>query len=131
MQIPQEANVVISGSYIVFACMNGYRNVGGSLNVTCDANSSWSRFPNCILSTQTSTVSYNRGVPCTYSPSLLRITNGFIRSSNGLMLPTVTQALSRAFIEYACRPPYILMGTSRITCTNGAWSSQPVCMGTS
>ncbi|CAF4714680.1 unnamed protein product, partial [Rotaria magnacalcarata] len=31
--------------------MTGYTNTGGSLNLTCTANSAWSPFPNCVLNT--------------------------------------------------------------------------------
>ncbi|CAF4644759.1 unnamed protein product [Rotaria sp. Silwood1] len=128
MQVPQETNVVLSGSYIVVTCMNGYTNMGGSLNITCSASSSWSSFPNCVLSTQTTTVSPNSGAPCNYNPSLMTIPNGYSSSSNGLMLPTATQAISGAYISYMCTPPYALVGNSVITCTNGVWSPQPVCV---
>jgi hypothetical protein len=40
-----------SGSYIVFNCMGTYINTGGSLNVTCNTNGSWTPFPNCVLNT--------------------------------------------------------------------------------
>ncbi|CAF4584957.1 unnamed protein product, partial [Rotaria sp. Silwood2] len=50
MQVPQETNFVLGGSYIVVTCMNGYTNMGGNLNITCSSSGSWSSFPNCILS---------------------------------------------------------------------------------
>ncbi|CAF2947521.1 unnamed protein product [Rotaria sp. Silwood2] len=127
MQAPPETNVVLGGSYIVVICMNGYTNTGGNLNITCSSSGSWSPFPNCVLSTQTTTLSSNSGTACNYNPSLLTIPNGYSSSSNGLMLPTATQAVSGAYITYMCTPPYSLIGNSMITCTNGVWSPQPVC----
>ena len=49
MQIPQDASLVLSGSYIVFTCMTGYTNTGGSLNVTCSSSGSWSPLPSCVM----------------------------------------------------------------------------------
>jgi hypothetical protein len=40
-----------SGSYIVFNCMGTYINTGGSLNVTCNTNGSWTSFPSCVPNT--------------------------------------------------------------------------------
>jgi hypothetical protein len=48
MQLSTETGLVLNGSYIVFSCINGYVNMGGSLNVTCSASGSWSPFPNCV-----------------------------------------------------------------------------------
>ncbi len=50
MQLSTETGLVLNGSYIVFSCINGYVNMGGSLNVTCSASGSWSPFPNCVSS---------------------------------------------------------------------------------
>jgi hypothetical protein len=43
-----DSTVVLNGSYAVFSCMSDYTNMGGSLNVTCSANGTWSPFPNCV-----------------------------------------------------------------------------------
>jgi hypothetical protein len=40
-----------AGSYIVFSCVGTYMNTGGSLNVTCYTNGSWTPFPNCVPNT--------------------------------------------------------------------------------
>jgi hypothetical protein len=50
MQLSTETGLVLNGSYIVFSCINGYVNMGGSLNVTCSASGTWSPFPNCVSS---------------------------------------------------------------------------------
>ncbi len=126
---PEDTNVLLSDSYMVFSCISGYTNSGGGLNVTCLGNGSWTQFPNCILSTQTTTISPSNGVPCTYNSGLLTITNGYPSFYSGVMSPTATQALSGAYIDYACLFTYTLVGNSRMTCTNGVWSTQPTCIG--
>ncbi len=50
IQLSSETGLVLNGSYIVFSCINGYVNMGGSLNVTCSSSGSWSPFPNCVSS---------------------------------------------------------------------------------
>ncbi|CAF1167944.1 unnamed protein product [Rotaria sordida] len=131
MQVSQETDVVISGSYIVTICIDDYRNMGGNLNITCSASGSWSPFPNCVLSAATTISSSNSGSPCNYNSSLLTIPNGVASSSNGLMSPTTSQAVSGAYISYMCTPSYKLVGNSMITCTNGVWSPQPACVASS
>ena len=48
--LPSEPGLVLNGSFVVFSCINGYVNTGGSLNVTCGNNGAWSPFPNCVQS---------------------------------------------------------------------------------
>ncbi len=48
MQLPTETDLILDGSYIVFSCTDGNVNIGGSLNVTCSTDGSWSPFPNCF-----------------------------------------------------------------------------------
>ncbi len=87
MQLPQETDLVLNGSYIVFVCIGGYINTGGSLNITCNANNQWSQFPNCILNsgsgslTTSTTMSPNNSLPCTVDASAtFNITNGYALS---------------------------------------------------
>ncbi|CAF3634681.1 unnamed protein product [Rotaria socialis] len=131
MQLPQNTSVILSGSYIVFACITGYTNTGGNLNVTCSSSGAWSQYPNCVPNTQTTIVPSNSGATCTYSSSLLSIANGYASSWTGVMTPTAIQALSGASITYMCTPPYNLVGNSVMTCNNGVWSAQPVCLANS
>ncbi len=95
MQLPTESGVVLNGSYIVFSCVNGYTNMGGSLNVTCGTTGSWSQFPNCVSSTgsgsittttmsagsgsiTTTAVSAGTGLPCVVDKTTIyNITNGY------------------------------------------------------
>ncbi len=96
----QNTSVVFNGSYILLACVNGYTNTGGSLNVTCLANSSWTQFPNCISnagsgsmtttsistgsgSMATTTISTSNGSPCMIDgAATFTIANGNYLSSS-------------------------------------------------
>ena len=88
MAASADAVVVFNDSYIVLACANGYVNTGGSLNVTCLSNGSWTQFPNCILSTgsgslTTTTIATSNGLPCTIDPNTsFNITNGYYTLSS-------------------------------------------------
>ncbi|CAF3900735.1 unnamed protein product [Rotaria magnacalcarata] len=128
MQTSQNTSIVLSGSYIVFACVTGYTNTGGSLNLTCSSSGVWSPYPNCVSNTQTTTMSSNSAATCSYSSNLLSIANGYASTWSGIMTPTGIQALSGATITYMCTPPYNLVGNSVMTCNNGVWSAQPVCL---
>jgi len=85
---PDDANAVLNGSYMVLACLSGYTNTGGSLNVTCLGNGTWTQFPNCVLnsgsgSITTTTVSTGNGSPCMIdAATTFTITNGFYLSSS-------------------------------------------------
>ena len=118
-----------SGSYIVFSCASGYTNIGGSLNVTCNTNGSWSLLPNCVSHVQMTTIPPADRPTCSYSSSMRTIPNGYANNLNGLVLSTENQAVLGSFIDYQCMPPTILHGNSRMTCANGAWSAQPMCKG--
>jgi hypothetical protein len=129
VQPADNKTVVFGGSYIVVNCSSNYTYMGGSLNITCFANNSWSQFPNCVLSAQTTTVSSGSVGTCAYSPNLLAITNGYATYGYGLQMPTTSQAISGAYIDYVCMSPYTLVGNSRMMCANGSWLAQPVCSG--
>lgn len=95
MQLPQETNLVLNGSYILLSCTNGYTNIGGSLNVTCSTSGSWSQFPNCVMNNSnvkpttpvpmltTTTMSMittmpaNGGAACLVDSTTSNITNGY------------------------------------------------------
>jgi len=86
MQLPSETGLVLNGSYIVFSCITGYVNTGGSLNLTCNNNNSWSQFPNCVLNTgtgssTTTTMPTSNGSPCVVNAtSTFNVTNGYALS---------------------------------------------------
>lgn len=132
LQTSDNQTHVIGGSFMVFTCAPGLTNIGGSLNVTCNANNAWSTPPNCVSGTGAQVTTFpTTGAMCGYSSSLLTIPNGMATNWNGLILATATQAMSGSFIDYMCTPPFVMVGSSRIVCSNGAWSAQPVCNGRS
>ena len=86
MQLPTNTSYVLNGSYIVFSCISGYVNTGGSLNVTCGQNGSWSTFPHCVSSTAsvtTTTIATGTGsTACVVdTATTFTITNGYLLSS--------------------------------------------------
>jgi hypothetical protein len=104
----QNTSAVFNGSYIVLACANGYSNTGGSLNVTCLGNGSWSQFPNCVSNTgsgsmttttiptgsgsmATTTISTGNGSPCMIDgATTFTIANGNYLSSSLAFASTTT-----------------------------------------
>ena len=130
MRVTYDASMVASGSFLVFTCMTGYINMGGSLNMTCGMDGTWGSFPNCTMGTMiTTTASSMGGKSCLYSTAMLSIQNGTASDWSGLMLLNRTHALSGSFIDYVCMASFNMVGSSRMMCTNGAWSAPPVCMG--
>ena len=62
--------------------MNGYTNIGGSLNVTCSASGAWSPFPNCALNSGSGSLTMTTApagsvLSCLVSATTLNITNGY------------------------------------------------------
>ena len=129
MQMLDDSDGVLSSSYAVLSCTSGYTNVGGSLNVTCSADGAWSPFPNCASDRQPTTAIPTDASACSYSAGMRIIANGYASNWKGLMLSTAGPAVSGSFVDYQCVPPYTVSGNSRMTCENGAWSSQPTCIG--
>ncbi len=87
MELPQEVDAILNGSYIVLVCISGYINTGGSLNVTCNGYNQWSQFPNCVPNTgngsltTTTTMPPSNGLPCTVNTTTtFNITNGYASS---------------------------------------------------
>ncbi|CAF4597909.1 unnamed protein product, partial [Rotaria magnacalcarata] len=137
MQLPQNTSTVLSGSYIVFACMTGYTNTGGSLNLTCTSNSAWSPFPNCVLNTSgggslttTTTMSNNNNrVSCAFDATTLNITNGY---ASNVSLSYTSSNTATGWAQFACVPGFALDSTvgSLYVCNNGVWSTKPRCLST-
>lgn len=95
-----------SDSYALFSCRNDYVNIGGNLNVTCNADDRWGPFPKCVPQIPALT--------CRYSSSIRTLANGYSSNLDSLLLSTEDQAESRSFIDYRCTPPYTLTGNSRM-----------------
>ncbi len=89
VQLQTDTSSVLNGSYIVFSCISGYTNIGGSLNVTCNTNGVWSQFPQCVSNTSgggsitTTTMSTSNGLPCMIDmATTFNITNGYSPSNS-------------------------------------------------
>ena len=137
MQLPTDTSSVLNGSYIVFACVNGYINNGGSLNVTCSASGTWSQFPNCVVTGQpgnpvttpapgqVTTTAAQTSQSCTNVPTV----------ANAYVADATTQYSSTGYVVsilYACNPGFVHVNTSgsrRVNCSSGVWSTLPVCVG--
>lgn len=48
-----ENDLVLIGSYVFFTCKDGYTNIDGNLNVTCNGAGQWTSFPKCLPKTTT------------------------------------------------------------------------------
>jgi Sushi repeat (SCR repeat) len=100
VEISGNTTVVIGGSYIVVSCLSGFTNMGGSLNITCLSNNSWTYFPNCIwngggvaTTTTTTTMSPGTGQSCPVSiPATFTIANGYTNDLSSLSLISNTAA---------------------------------------
>ncbi|CAF4846402.1 unnamed protein product, partial [Rotaria socialis] len=133
IQTPQNTSYVLNGSYAVFTCMSGYTNIGGSLNVTCSSNSTWSPFPSCVLNTgggsltTTTTMSNNNGLPCGFDGTTLNIMNGY---SPNVSLSYTSSNTATGWVQFACIPGYALDSTvgNLYVCNNGVWSTKPRCL---
>jgi hypothetical protein len=140
MQLSTEPGLVLNGSYIVFSCINGYVNMGGSLNVTCSASGTWSPFPNCVAKAQATTVSTTMGVGqvvtttvqmsgnCASVPS---VANAYVANATSIQYPNNSYAV---WILYACNPGYVYVNTSgslSVSCMKGVWNTLPICTGIS
>ena len=123
-----DATIVFNGSYAVLACMSGYVNTGGSLNVTCLNNGSWTQFPNCVLSSgsitttttsipnqlSTTTIAPNTGAACSIDSTTFTITNGYYASStlSYTSATTVTGKDSSSTILFRSTDVCVLQGLS-------------------
>jgi hypothetical protein len=113
-----DSNSVISGAFISMVCLSGFVNVGGPLNITCNAGT-WSQFPNCVTNTGGGTTSSNlptttaspgnTGARCPYTPTLFNIANGFLTDTANLILfPDSSTAtgdiliFTRSFVYQLC-----------------------------
>lgn len=129
---PDRSITVLSDSFAVFTCMSGYTNIGGSLNVTCNVDGTWSTFPNCVrrsngsdesMMTTTTTITPLRCVSKPFVP------NAYISNETLVNFPNNAY---QGQVYFTCNPGYRHVNTSGtrwVTCTNGVWSALPVCEG--
>ena len=79
---------VLIGSFILFACKDGFVNRDNNLNVTCDMNGLWTAFPTCIAintpgsnpNNNTITTTASAAIPrnCPVTDNTWNFTNGFV-----------------------------------------------------
>ena len=90
MRAPDDSTVILNGSYIVFSCMNGYTNMGGNLNVTCNANGTWSPFPKCVRGSNggpmSSSIVNSTSARCSVTSTTFFIPYGFLVNTTAIIL---------------------------------------------
>ncbi|NXP56285.1 F13B factor, partial [Heliornis fulica] len=109
----QEELVFLHGDLVEFECKQGY----GFLQTTDPSpgrtrcNRGRLKYPKCIVQAPKET--------CGSPPSVV---NG------ALTLPPLTQYDSGSSVQYSCSDYHVLQGSERIYCSQGQWTSPPVCI---
>lgn len=87
---PDDSTVVLHNSYAVFSCVSGYTNMGGSLNVTCNPNGTWSPFPNCATDAGDNSMSpatkSNAGTHCSVTSITFFVPYAFFTNTTAIIL---------------------------------------------
>lgn len=91
IEASDDSNIALNGSYVVFSCMDGYTNVGGSLNVTCDPTGEWSPLPKCVrksdaLNSMTTAAMSHTGARCSVAPISFFVPYASLINTTGLRL---------------------------------------------
>ncbi|KAF1414393.1 Coagulation factor XIII B chain, partial [Spheniscus humboldti] len=109
----QEELIFLHGDLIEFECKQGYNFLQTAIlspgRTQC--NHGRLKYPKCIMQAPTE--------KCDSPPS---IANG------ALTLPPLTQYDSGSSVQYSCSDYYFLQGSERIYCSQGQWTSPPVCI---
>ncbi|XP_052523034.1 coagulation factor XIII B chain-like isoform X1 [Tympanuchus pallidicinctus] len=109
----QEEFVFLHGDLIEFECKRGYRFPHATMpspgRTWCDRGRL--KYPKCVLQVPTE--------KCDSPPS---IANG------ALTLPPLTQYDNGSSVQYSCSDYYFLQGSERIYCSEGQWTSPPLCI---
>ncbi|KAF1589915.1 Coagulation factor XIII B chain, partial [Eudyptes moseleyi] len=109
----QEELIFLHGDLIEFECKQGYNFLQTTIlspgRTQC--NHGRLKYPKCIMQAPTE--------KCDSPPS---IANG------ALTLPPLTQYDSGSSVQYSCSDYYFLQGSERIYCSQGQWTSPPVCI---
>uniref|UniRef100_A0A8C3JEF6 Sushi domain-containing protein n=1 Tax=Calidris pygmaea TaxID=425635 RepID=A0A8C3JEF6_9CHAR len=94
------------GESASYQCWQGFQMTGAS-TVTCQ-NGNWTELPKC------------KSRKCGPPPVI----------ENGDLLSFAkNEYLHDESLEYKCPNLYVMKGSQYITCTNGQWTSPPVCLG--
>ncbi|XP_009281439.1 PREDICTED: coagulation factor XIII B chain [Aptenodytes forsteri] len=109
----QEELIFLHGDLIEFECKQGYNFLQTTIlspgRTQC--NHGRLKYPKCIMQASTE--------KCDSPPS---IANG------ALTLPPLTQYDSGSSVQYSCSDYHFLQGSERIYCSEGQWTSPPVCI---
>uniref|UniRef100_A0A8D0EJI4 Sushi domain-containing protein n=1 Tax=Strix occidentalis caurina TaxID=311401 RepID=A0A8D0EJI4_STROC len=98
----------LPGESAHYQCWPGFVMAGDS-SIACQ-NGNWTKLPNCK----------GKGGKCGPPPVI----------ENGDLLSFPMQEYTQgSVLEYKCPSLYVLEGSRRITCTDGQWTSPPVCLG--
>lgn len=107
LQTQDNQTHVLGGSFIVLACASGLTNIGGNLNLTCNADNSWSTPPNCVSATGggggSVMTTMSPSVPsgrCAVNSGTLNIANGFVSNANNLLIFPDTSSASGMSIVF-------------------------------
>ncbi|XP_010154861.1 PREDICTED: coagulation factor XIII B chain [Eurypyga helias] len=107
----QEELIFLHGDLIEFECKQGYSFVETTSPGSTLCNNGRLKYPKCILQAPTK--------KCDSPPS---IANG------ALTVPPLTQYDSGSSVQYICSDYHFLQGSERIYCSEGQWTSPPVCI---
>ncbi|NXV88172.1 F13B factor, partial [Calonectris borealis] len=108
----QEELIFLHGDLIEFECKQGYnflQTIPSPGRTQC--NHGRLKYPKCIMQAPTE--------KCDSPPSIV---NG------ALTLPPLTQYDSGSSVQYSCFDYHFLQGSERIYCSEGQWTSPPVCI---
>ncbi|NXP08626.1 F13B factor, partial [Thinocorus orbignyianus] len=109
----QEELIFLHGDLVEFECKQGYSflqtTIASPGRTQC--NHGRLKYPECIMQAPTE--------KCDSPPS---IANG------ALTLPPLTQYDSGSSVQYNCSDYHFLQGSERIYCSEGQWTSPPVCI---
>ncbi|KFO72391.1 Coagulation factor XIII B chain, partial [Cuculus canorus] len=109
----QEELIFLHGDLVEFDCKQGYnffQTIVPSPGRT-QCNHGRLKYPKCIMQAPTE--------KCRSPPS---IANG------ALTLPPLTQYDNGSSVQYSCSDYHFLQGSERIYCSEGQWTSPPVCI---
>ncbi|XP_062469403.1 coagulation factor XIII B chain [Pezoporus occidentalis] len=109
----QEELIFLHGDLIEFECKQGYSFLQTTLLSPGRTHCSHGRlkYPKCIMQAPTE--------KCDSPPS---VANG------ALTLPPLTQYDNGSSVQYSCSEYHFLQGSEKIYCSEGQWTSPPVCI---
>ncbi|XP_071607160.1 coagulation factor XIII B chain-like isoform X2 [Heliangelus exortis] len=109
----QEELIFLHGDLVEFECKQGYSFLETAIPSPgrTECNQGRLKYPKCIIQAPAE--------KCDSPPS---IANG------ALTLPALTQYESGSSVQYTCSEYHFLEGSERISCSEGQWTSPPVCI---